>query len=158
MSSVCISADSRFDNCDFGIAIARGAVRRITDYLSSGRHIERKEGKVYPIAFPLVQEKLRPMIGNLLEKQRLVFSIVDDIDNGNKEYYFEDVIREKVSTVEMAIDTAKNSLQLAGGYGFLEESHFPRLLTSAIVLSIGAGTTEIQKGIMNKLYQLPKTG
>lgn len=137
------------------VGIARGVVRRLTDYLAT-RFIERKQGKVSPLAFPEVQERLRPMISSVLEKQRIVFSIAQDIDQNQKQYCIEDIIREKIHTVEMAIDTAKNAIQLAGGYGFLHESHLPRLYTNALILSIGAGTIEIQNKILNTFYGFPK--
>ncbi|MFH0752614.1 MAG: acyl-CoA dehydrogenase family protein [archaeon] len=138
------------------LGIARGVVKRIMPYLTSERVIMRKSGPVYPISFPLVKDKVRDMLSAVRQKQRVVFSIADDIDSGNQQNVLDDVIREKIETVEMAIDVAKNAIQLAGGYGFMEESHLPRLHSAAMLLSIGGGTVEIQKSILDKMYGFPK--
>jgi len=139
-----------------GLGIARGVMKRIIPYLTSEREIMRKSGPVYPISFPQVREKVRDMVSAVREKQRVVFSITEDIDSGNQHQIMDDVIREKIDTIEMAIDVAKNAIQLAGGYGFLEESHLPRLHSAAVLASIGGGTVEIQKNILEKMYGFPK--
>lgn len=137
------------------IGIARGVFRRLWEYLST-RELERKDGKISPLTTPEVHERLRPMRGRILEKQRLILSIAQDIDQGFGLLCIEDIFREKMDTVEMAIDTAKNAIQLAGGHGYLGDSHFPRYFTTAMVLSIGGGTMEIQKKILNKMCGFPR--
>ena len=102
------------------------------------------------IAF-LVFGLARPQKNNVVSYER--FLARDIILVVDLSYSMEDSFKNKEG--DRKIDVAKNALQLAGGYGFMEESHFPRLHSAAILLSIGGGTVEIQKKELEKMYMLP---
>jgi alkylation response protein AidB-like acyl-CoA dehydrogenase len=51
----------------------------------------------------------------------------------------------KLYTGELARRCANESLQIHGGYGFMEESAISRLYRDQKVLEIGEGTNEVQR-------------
>ncbi|MBW1921412.1 MAG: acyl-CoA/acyl-ACP dehydrogenase [Deltaproteobacteria bacterium] len=51
---------------------------------------------------------------------------------------------------EVAKKIALNGVQILGGYGYTMEYDAQRYLRDVLVLSIGGGTTQIQKNIIGK--------
>lgn len=139
------------------VGVARGALKRLLPYLAEERKLERAGGAMVPLQFPEVQSRVRPMISRFVEKQNTLFDIVGKIDRGEPIHRYEPlVIREKVETIQMAIDTCTTSMQLMGGYGIMDEYAFGRLWGAAMVCSVGGGTIDVQHGILHNLYGFPR--
>jgi len=60
----------------------------------------------------------------------------------------------KYFTTETAKKVAVQGMQILGGYGYMMEVDMQRYLRDVIVLTIGGGTTEIQKNIIGKTLGL----
>ena len=54
----------------------------------------------------------------------------------------------KLFATEMAVDVAREAVQLHGGYGYIEEFPVARFYRDAKVLEIGEGTSEVQRIII----------
>ncbi len=61
----------------------------------------------------------------------------------------------KLFATEMAVDVAREAVQVHGGYGFIEEFPVARFYRDAKVLEIGEGTSEVQRIIIARLLGLP---
>ena len=60
----------------------------------------------------------------------------------------------KLFATEMAVDVAREAVQVHGGYGYIEEFPVARFYRDAKVLEIGEGTSEIQRIIIARLLGL----
>lgn len=65
-----------------------------------------------------------------------------------------EVSMAKYWTTEMAMRVADGSMELHGGYGYMEECPIARAWRDARVMSIFAGTNEIMKGIAARFMGL----
>jgi alkylation response protein AidB-like acyl-CoA dehydrogenase len=54
----------------------------------------------------------------------------------------------KLFATEMAVDIAREAVQVHGGYGYIEETPVARFYRDAKVLEIGEGTSEVQRIII----------
>jgi alkylation response protein AidB-like acyl-CoA dehydrogenase len=54
----------------------------------------------------------------------------------------------KLFATEMAVDIAREAVQVHGGYGYIEEFPVARFYRDAKVLEIGEGTSEVQRIII----------
>jgi alkylation response protein AidB-like acyl-CoA dehydrogenase len=62
----------------------------------------------------------------------------------------------KLFASEVAMDCAREAVQIHGGYGFIEEFPVARHFRDAKVLEIGEGTSEIQRMLIARELGLPK--
>ncbi len=60
----------------------------------------------------------------------------------------------KLFATEMAVDVAREAVQVHGGYGYIEEFPVARFYRDAKVLEIGEGTSEVQRIIIARLLGL----
>ena len=63
----------------------------------------------------------------------------------------------KLYSSEIAVESAREAVQVFGGYGFMEESPVARFYRDAKVLEIGEGTSEIQRILIARDLGLPGT-
>jgi alkylation response protein AidB-like acyl-CoA dehydrogenase len=75
-----------------------------------------------------------------------------------KESMHMECIKETSMAKYFATETAKKvalqGMQILGGYGYMMEVDMQRYLRDVVVLTIGGGTTEIQKNIIAKTLGL----
>jgi alkylation response protein AidB-like acyl-CoA dehydrogenase len=60
----------------------------------------------------------------------------------------------KLYTGELAHRVANDSLQIHGGYGFMDEFAISRLYRDQKILEIGEGTNEVQRMVIARLLGL----
>ena len=60
----------------------------------------------------------------------------------------------KLYATEMALDTARECAQLYGGLSHMEECLMGRLYRDSLALTIGAGTSEMMRGIIARANDL----
>jgi alkylation response protein AidB-like acyl-CoA dehydrogenase len=60
----------------------------------------------------------------------------------------------KLFATEMAVDIAREAVQVHGGYGYIEEFPVARFYRDAKVLEIGEGTSEVQRIVIARLLGL----
>jgi alkylation response protein AidB-like acyl-CoA dehydrogenase len=98
--------------------------------------------------FQVTQHKLVDMATELEAAKRLAYCA------GWKESRKEECVKEtsmaKYYCAEVAKRIALHGVQILGGYGYTMEYDAQRHLRDVLVLSIGGGTTEIQKNIIAK--------
>jgi butyryl-CoA dehydrogenase len=58
---------------------------------------------------------------------------------------------------EVAVSSAREAVQVHGGYGFVEDFPVARFYRDAKVLEIGEGTSEIQRVLIARALGLPGT-
>jgi butyryl-CoA dehydrogenase len=61
----------------------------------------------------------------------------------------------KVYATEAAVDATRCATQIAGGYGFIDETPVSRFYRDAKILEIGEGTSEIQRLVISRELGLP---
>ena len=63
----------------------------------------------------------------------------------------------KLDASEAAVASAREAVQIHGGYGYIEEFPVARFYRDAKVLEIGEGTSEIQRILIARSHGLPAT-
>ena len=63
----------------------------------------------------------------------------------------------KLFASEVAVTSAREAVQVHGGYGFVEDFPVARFYRDAKVLEIGEGTSEIQRVLIARALGLPGT-
>jgi short/branched chain acyl-CoA dehydrogenase len=61
----------------------------------------------------------------------------------------------KLYATEAAVDATRHATQIAGGYGFIDETAVSRFYRDAKILEIGEGTSEIQRLVISRELGLP---
>jgi alkylation response protein AidB-like acyl-CoA dehydrogenase len=86
--------------------------------------------------------KIRYEIG-----RNLIYRVAWQLDSGDAPPLIDAAIA-KVQVSEAAQKTARDAIQILGGVGYTKEYHVERSLRDAILTTIGAGSSEIQRGII----------
>jgi len=126
-----------------GVGLAQGAYDLAYAYAQ-----ERKQfGK--PISsFQAVQFKLADMATEIQAGRALVYRAAWLKDQGRP--FALAAAQAKLYTGELSNRVVNASLQMHGGYGFMEESAIARLYRDQKVLEIGEGTNEVQRMVIAK--------
>jgi alkylation response protein AidB-like acyl-CoA dehydrogenase len=91
--------------------------------------------------FQAVQLDLADMYMKLKNVENIVFRLAWMQKKGVRDVAF--VNASKAWCSQQAVDVAMKSIQLHGGYGYMEEYHVGKLARDAKLLELGAGTTHI---------------
>ena len=126
----------------WALGLAQGAY----DLAHALRDSERKQfGK--PISkFQAVQFKLADMATEIEAGRALVYRAAWLKDQGRD--FAQEAAMAKLYTGELAHRVANESLQIHGGYGFMEEFAISRLYRDQKILEIGEGTNEVQRMVI----------
>jgi short-chain 2-methylacyl-CoA dehydrogenase len=124
-----------------GLGLAQGAYDLAKRYAT-----ERKQfGK--PISrFQAVQFKLADMATEIEAARSLVYRAAWLKDDGRD--FKQAAAMAKLYTGELAHRVANDSLQIHGGYGFMDEFAISRLYRDQKILEIGEGTNEVQRMVI----------
>ena len=129
------------------LGIGQGAFDYALNYVKEREQFGRPIG-----AFQVNQHKLAEMATELEAARRLAYyagwRVVEGLDS------VKETSMAKYFCAETAKRIALHGVQLLGGYGYNMEYDAQRYLRDVLVLSIGGGTTEIQKNIIAKLLGL----
>jgi short-chain 2-methylacyl-CoA dehydrogenase len=126
-----------------GVGLAQGAYD-----LAYGYAKEREQfGK--PIAsFQAVQFALADMAVEIEAGRGLTYKAAWLKDEGRE--FAREAAMAKLYTGELSHRAANASLQIHGGYGFMDESAISRLYRDQKILEIGEGTNEVQRMVIAK--------
>jgi short-chain 2-methylacyl-CoA dehydrogenase len=126
-----------------GVGLAQGAYDLAFAYAQ-----ERKQfGK--PISkFQAVQFKLADMATEIEAGRALVYKAAWLKDQGRP--FAREAAMAKLYTGELSNRAVNASLQIHGGYGYMEESAIARLYRDQKILEIGEGTNEVQRMVIAK--------
>jgi alkylation response protein AidB-like acyl-CoA dehydrogenase len=126
-----------------GVGLAQGA------YDLALKYAQEREQFGKPIAtFQAVQFKLADMATEIEAGRSLVYKAAWLKDQDRP--FAKEAAMAKLYTGELAHRAANESLQIHGGYGFMEESAIARLYRDQKVLEIGEGTNEVQRMVIAK--------
>jgi alkylation response protein AidB-like acyl-CoA dehydrogenase len=121
-------------------AMAWGIIERCYD--ASLAYVREREQFGRPIgAFQAVQLKIADLYLKLRTVENVVFRTAWMQQNGVKDMPF--VNASKAMCAQMAVDAALTTIQIHGGYGYMEELGLEKLARDAKLLELGAGTTDI---------------
>jgi len=126
-----------------GVGIARGALEESLKYGE-----ERKQFGRSISDFQAIEHKLADMAVNIDAARLLVHRAAWLKDQGKN--YSKEVSMAKLFASELAVDAARQAIQIHGGYGYTKEYHVERFLRDAKLLEIGEGTSEIQRMIIGR--------
>ena len=124
-----------------GVGLAQGAYDLAYDYAR-----EREQfGK--PIAkFQSVQTKLVDMATEIEAARQLVWKAAWEKDQGRD--FRKSAAMAKLFSGELSHRAANWSLQIHGGYGFMDDYAISRLYRDQKILEIGEGTNEVQRMVI----------
>jgi short-chain 2-methylacyl-CoA dehydrogenase len=121
-----------------GLGLAQGAYEQALAYAGQRNAFGR------PIkGFQAVQFKLADMATEIAAGRHLTYHAAWLKDRGRP--FAQEAAMAKLYTGELSRRVANESLQIHGGYGFMEEFPISRFYRDAKVLEIGEGTNEIQR-------------
>lgn len=104
------------------------------------------------LGYQVWQHRLADILTNLEAAEALTFRAINMYVNGipaNSE-----ISMAKLFATEMAIDTARECAQIQGGLSHMEECLMGRLYRDSLALTIGAGTSEMMRGIIARTNDL----
>jgi short/branched chain acyl-CoA dehydrogenase len=126
-----------------GVGLAQGA------YDLALKYAREREQFGKPITtFQAVQFKFADMATEIEAGRNLVYKAAWLKDQDRP--FAMEAAMAKLYTGELAHRAANESLQIHGGYGFMEESAIARLYRDQKVLEIGEGTNEVQRMVIAK--------
>jgi short/branched chain acyl-CoA dehydrogenase len=124
-----------------GVGLAQGA------YDLAFKYAQEREQFGKPIAsFQAIQFQLADMAMEIEAGRNLVYKTAWLKDEGRP--FAKEAAMAKLYTGELSHRVANQSLQIHGGYGFMEESAIARLYRDQKILEIGEGTNEVQRMVI----------
>jgi short/branched chain acyl-CoA dehydrogenase len=121
-----------------GLGMAQGAFEMALRYAGEREQFGRPIGR-----FQAVQFKLADMATEVEAGRNLVYKAAWLKDQGRP--FAHQAAMAKLYTGELARRACNESLQIHGGYGFMDEYPISRFYRDAKVLEIGEGTNEVQR-------------
>jgi alkylation response protein AidB-like acyl-CoA dehydrogenase len=121
-----------------GLGMAQGAFEMGLSYARQREQFGRPIG-----SFQAIQFKLADMATEVEAARNLVYKAAWLKDQGRP--FAQQAAIAKLYTGELARRVCNESLQIHGGYGFMDEYPISRFYRDAKVLEIGEGTNEVQR-------------
>jgi short-chain 2-methylacyl-CoA dehydrogenase len=133
----------RISVASMGVGLGQGAYDLAYAYAKEREQFGR------PIAsFQAVQFKLTDMATEIEAGRALTYKAAWLKDQGRP--FAREAAMAKLYTGELAHRAVNDSLQIHGGYGFMEEFAISRLYRDQKILEIGEGTNEVQRMVIAK--------
>lgn len=130
------------------VGIARGALEESLKYA-----MERKQFGTAIGNFQYVEGKLVDMATEIDAARLLTHRAAWLKDNGKD--YTVAASKAKLFASELSVRAALDAIQIHGGYGYTKEYHVERFLRDSKLMTIGEGTSEVQRLIIAR--ELKKT-
>jgi len=143
-------ADGRVAIAALSVGLARGCLEESVRYAGEREAFGRPIG-----AYQALQFKIADMrVG--VETARLAYQRAAWLRDRGRPFATEASIA-KLYASEVAVSSAREAVQVHGGYGFVEDFPVARFYRDAKVLEIGEGTSEIQRVLIARALGLPGT-
>jgi alkylation response protein AidB-like acyl-CoA dehydrogenase len=123
------------------VGIARGCLEESLQYSR-----ERKQFGSPISDFQSIENKLSDMATEIDAARLLVHRAAWLKDQ--EQTFTKEASMAKLFASEMAVRAADQAVQIHGGYGYIKEYHVERFLRDAKLMTIGEGTSEIQRMII----------
>lgn len=130
------------------VGIARGALEESLSY-----SMERKQFGTAIGNFQYLEGKLVDMATEIDAARLLVWRAACIKDSGRP--YSTEASMAKLFASELSVRAALDAVQIHGGYGYTKEYHVERFLRDSKLMTIGEGTSEVQRLIIAR--ELKKT-
>ncbi|HVL80910.1 MAG TPA: acyl-CoA dehydrogenase family protein [Actinomycetota bacterium] len=141
--------DGRVAISALAVGQAQGCLDACLDYVKDRHQFGRSIGTFQAIQFKLADMATR------IHHARLAVYHAGRLRQEGKPYKME-ASMVKLNSTEMAVEIAREAVQVHGGYGFIEEFPVARFYRDAKVLEIGEGTSEVQRIIISRQLGLPQ--
>ena len=142
--------DGRIAIAALGVGLAQGCLDESVKYATEREAFGRPIG-----AFQGIQFKIADMKRAVETARLLVYKAAWLKDRGRP--YKAEASLAKLHATEIAVDCAREALQVHGAYGYIEEFPVARFYRDAKVLEIGEGTNELQRILIARDLGLPGT-
>ncbi|REJ34931.1 MAG: acyl-CoA dehydrogenase [Bacillota bacterium] len=123
------------------VGIAQACLERSLAYARQRRQFGRPIG-----SFQAIQVKLADMATQLEAARLMVYRAAWLRDQGRPHH--REASMAKLFASELAVQAALDAVQIHGGYGYMREYEVERFLRDAKLMTIGEGTSEIQRLII----------
>lgn len=123
------------------VGVARGALEESMKYARERTQFGSPIGN-----FQAIEHKLADMATQIEAARFLVHWAASLKDQ--KKSFTKEASMAKLFASELAVRAADEAVQIHGGYGYIKEYHVERFLRDAKLLTIGEGTSEIQRKII----------
>jgi short/branched chain acyl-CoA dehydrogenase len=130
--------------------LARGCLEESVAYASEREAFGRPIGAFEALQFKIADMKMK------VEIARWAYLRAAWLRDRGRPFKTEAAIA-KLYASEIAVDCARDAVQVHGGYGYMEEFPVARYYRDAKVLEIGEGTNEIQRLLVARSLGLPGT-
>jgi alkylation response protein AidB-like acyl-CoA dehydrogenase len=142
--------DGRIAIAALGVGLAQGCLDESVKYAGEREAFGRPIGAFQGIQFKIADMKVA------VETARLAVYRAAWLKEQGRPYKAEASVAKLYAT-EAAVTSARNAVQVHGGYGFIEEFPVARFYRDSKVLEIGEGTNEIQRVLIARDLGLPGT-
>jgi alkylation response protein AidB-like acyl-CoA dehydrogenase len=143
--------DGRIAVAALAVGLARGCLEESVAYAKEREAFGRPIGAFEALQFKMADMKVA------VETARLTYLRAAWLKDHGRPYKAEAAIA-KLYASEIAVDCARDAVQVHGGYGTIEEFPVARFYRDAKFLEIGEGTSEIQRLLIARDLGLPDTG
>jgi alkylation response protein AidB-like acyl-CoA dehydrogenase len=126
-----------------GLGLAQGVYEQSLDYSRRRVQFGQRIGKFQAMSFKLAEMATR------IESSRLLLYKAAVMKDQGRPFGLQAAMA-KLTCSELATWAADQAVQIHGGYGFLEELPVARFYRDAKILTIGEGTSEIQKLVISR--------
>jgi short/branched chain acyl-CoA dehydrogenase len=142
--------DGRIAIAALATGLARGCLEESLAYAKEREAFGRPIGAFEAIQFKIADMRVK------VESARLLYLRAAWLKDRSRPYKAEASIA-KLFASEIAVECARDAVQIHGAYGFTEEFPVGRFYRDAKVLEIGEGTSEIQRLLIARDLGLPST-
>jgi short-chain 2-methylacyl-CoA dehydrogenase len=142
--------DGRVAIAALATGLARGCLEESIAYATEREAFGRQIGAFEALQFKIADMKVK------VENARSAYLRAAWLRDNARPYKTEAAIA-KLYASEIAVDCARDAVQVHGGYGYIEEFAVARFYRDAKVLEIGEGTNEIQRLLIARSLGLPGT-
>ena len=125
------------------VGIARGALEESMKYAGERKQFGSPIGD-----FQSIENKLADMATEIDAARFLVHRAAWLKDQDKP--FTKEVSMAKLFASELAVRAADEAVQIHGGYGYIKEYHVERFLRDAKLMTIGEGTSEVQRRIISR--------
>jgi len=143
--------DGRIAIAALATGLARGCLEESLAYATEREAFGRPIGSFEAMQFKIADMRVK------VESARLLYLRAAWLKDRGRPYKAEASIA-KLFASEIAVECAREAVQVHGAYGFTEEFPVGRFYRDAKVLEIGEGTSEIQRLLIARDLGLPGTG
>ena len=142
--------DGRVAIAALAVGLQQGCVDESVRYAKEREAFGRPIGGFQGLQFKIADMKAR------LETSRLAVYKAAWLKDQGRQYKAEASLAKLFAT-EAAVTSAREAVQVHGGYGFTEEFPVARYYRDSKVLEIGEGTSEVQRVLIARDLGLPNT-